>query len=39
MDLIEDEKYIRWSFKYDYEYNPYDMEYLHWSNFIMICVI
>lgn len=33
MDLIEDEKYIRWSFKYDYKYNPYDMEYLHWFKF------
>jgi hypothetical protein len=33
MDLIEDEKYIKSSFKYDYQYNPYDMEYLHWYEF------
>ena len=33
IDLIEDEKYIVSSFKYDYNYNPYDMEYLHWYEF------
>lgn len=33
MDFIEDEKYIRSSFKYDYKYNPYEMEYLHWYEF------
>ena len=33
MDYIEDEKYIRSSFKFDYNYNPYDMKYLHWYEF------
>lgn len=33
MDFIEDEKYIKSSFKYDYNYNPYDMKYLHWWEF------
>ncbi len=33
MDYIEDEKYIKSSFKYDYKYNPYDMEYLEWEDF------
>jgi hypothetical protein len=33
MDYTEDEKYIRSSFKYDYGYNPYDMEYLSWEEF------
>lgn len=33
MDLVEDEKYIRSSFKFDYNYNPYDLEYLHWYEF------
>ena len=33
MDYIEDEKYIKSSFKYDYNYNPYDMKYLHWWEF------
>lgn len=33
MDFIEDEKYIKSSFKYDYGYNPYDMEYLSWEDF------
>lgn len=33
MDYIEDEKYIKSSFKYDYKYNPYEMEYLSWQDF------
>lgn len=33
MDYIEDEKYIKSSFKYDYGYNPYEMEYLSWEDF------
>ena len=32
-DLIEDQKYIASSFKYDYNYNPYDMGYLSWVDF------
>lgn len=33
MDYIEDEKYIRSSFKYDYKYNPYDLDFLEWEEF------
>jgi len=33
MDYIQDEKYIESSFKYDYGYDPYKMEYLHWWEF------
>lgn len=33
MDYIEDKKYIRSSFIYDYKYNPYDMECLEWEDF------
>ena len=33
LDLIQDEKYIKSSFKYDYQYNPYEMKYLHWWEF------
>lgn len=33
MDYVEDKKYIASSFKYDYNYNPYDMEYLSWEDF------
>ena len=33
MDYIEDENYIKSSFKYDYKYNPYDMECLEWEEF------
>lgn len=33
MDYIQDEKYIESSFKYDYQYDPYKMEYLHWWEF------
>ena len=33
MDYKQDEKYIESSFKYDYGYDPYKMEYLHWWEF------
>lgn len=33
IDYIQDEKYIRSSFKYDYNYDPYKMDYLHWYEF------
>lgn len=33
VDLKKDEKYIISSFKYDYSYNPYELEYLHWYAF------
>lgn len=33
MDLIEDKKYIVSSFKYDYNYNPYEKDYLSWEDF------
>ena len=33
MDYVEDKKYIKSSFKYDYHYDPYSMEYLHWYDF------
>lgn len=33
MDYIQDEKYIESSFKYDYGYDPYKMDYLHWWEF------
>ena len=33
MDYIEDEKYIKSSFKYDYKYNPYELDYLSWDEF------
>lgn len=33
MDLIQDEKYIRSSFKFDYGYDPYKLDYLHWYEF------
>lgn len=33
MDFIQDQKYIASSFKFDYKYNPYEMEYLHWWEF------
>lgn len=32
-DLVEDKKYIISSFKYDYKYNPYDLDYLSWEDF------
>ena len=33
MDYIEDEGLIRSSFQYDYKYDPYDKEYVHWWKF------
>lgn len=33
MDLVQDQKYIRSSFKYDYNYDPYQLDYLHWYDF------
>ena len=33
MDLQQDKKYIESSFKYDYKYDPYKEEYLHWYEF------
>lgn len=33
MDYIEDEGLIRSSFQYDYKYDPYDEEYVHWWKF------
>ena len=33
MDFKQDENVIASSFKYDYKYNPYAMEYLHWYEF------
>lgn len=33
MDLIEDKKYIKSSFKYDYQYDPYEKEFLSWEDF------
>lgn len=33
MNFEQDEKYIRSSFKYDYDYDPYKEKYLHWYEF------
>lgn len=33
MDFEQDQKYIESSFKYDYGYDPYKMDYLHWWEF------
>ena len=33
MDFVQDKGYIESSFKYDYKYNPYELEYLHWYGF------
>lgn len=33
MDFIQDRNLIASSFKYDYKYNPYELEYLHWWDF------
>ena len=33
MDYEEDKGLIQSSFKYDYKYNPYNMEYLSWEEF------
>lgn len=33
MDYIQDEGYIKSSFQYDYKYDPYEMEHVHWWKF------
>lgn len=33
MDFNQDKGYIESSFKYDYKYNPYSLNYLHWYEF------
>lgn len=33
MDYIQDEGYIKSSFQYDYKYNPYELEHVHWWKF------
>lgn len=33
MDFDQDKGYIESSFKYDYKYNPYSLNYLHWYEF------
>lgn len=33
MDYIQDKNLIQSSFKYDYQYNPYNLKYLHWYEF------
>lgn len=33
MDFNKDKGYIESSFKYDYKYNPYSLNYLHWYEF------
>lgn len=33
INYVQDQNYIRSSFKYDYGYDPYKMEYLHWWEF------
>lgn len=33
MDFKEDEGLIKSSFKFDYQYDPYSLEYLHWWDF------
>ena len=33
MDYIEDEGYIRSSFQYDYQYDPYELNHCHWYKF------
>lgn len=33
MDFKQDEGLIKSSFKYDYKYDPYSLEYLHWWDF------
>lgn len=33
MDYVEDKGLIESSFKYDYKYNPYNMEFLSWEEF------
>ena len=34
MDFIEDEGYIRSSFQYDYKYDPYEKDYVHWYKYM-----
>lgn len=34
IDFIKDKKYIESSFKFDYNYDPYKMEFLSWEEFI-----
>lgn len=33
MDYEQDKGYIQSSFKQDYQYNPYDLQYIHWWDF------
>lgn len=33
MDYIEDKKYIKSSFKYDYQYDPYEKDFVSWEEF------
>lgn len=33
MDILKCEGIIRSSFKFDYNYDPYEMKYLHWYDF------
>lgn len=33
MDYEQDEGYIKSSFKQDYQYNPYELKFLHWWDF------
>lgn len=33
MDFEQDKGYIISSFRYDYHYNPYELEYLHWYDY------
>lgn len=33
MDFIQDKKYIKSSFKYDYKYDPYEKDFLSWEDF------
>lgn len=33
MDYIQDEGYIKSSFQYDYKYDPYELEHVHWWKF------
>ena len=34
MDFVEDEGYIRSSFQYDYQYDPYEKDYVHWYKYM-----
>lgn len=33
MDYIEDEGFIKSSFQYDYKYDPYEMDHVHWYKY------